>query len=277
MTPKQKTNGRSLLRAALPLLTAAALYPIASAPASAQALTASQQTAVTNLQNASNALKAQVSLGIRASSNYSAAAANGYVVDPNAYSVATISETQRTTYNSALTTFSTTNFYTAQQFFQDQAAQARTQLQSAISSLASAAVDLQKVASVNQTLSTIADAPTAKAAQAVIASTGLGTEVTSSQVSAYNSSLANVSDYAGKTAAFFRAAGDVTITTNVDNFARQYSKDLAYASAGLAYATGGITVGWADGYGIGMNGVLNGYLINSSTFYNSPGVYGGSQ
>lgn len=249
--------------------TMAALCLIASGQASAQSLTTSQQTAVTNLYDASRAIKNQVGIGMAFSAGFSAAAANGTIVDPHAYQTATISEQQRTGYNTSISAFNSTDFYTAKQFLQQQAAVATTNMQASIASLASAAVELQKVATVNQMVSSITDAPTAKSTQNAIAAAGVNTEVTTQQVSAYNTSLANVNSYASQAATFFRAANNTNITGNIDNFKATYNKDLsqAYAVAGYNSANPYVTVGWQNGWSIGQAGMLTQYTQSSAAFY----------
>lgn len=251
-------------------LTLVALCLSVSASAFGQALTPSQQTAVTNLQQASNAVKSQTVLGTAFGSALSAASQSWTIVDPAAHQTALISEGQRQAYNTALSTFQATNFYTAAQFFADQAALSRTQMQNAISSLADATASLQKVVAVNQTLQGISDAPTARAAQQVVANSGLGTEITSSQMAAYNTSLANVSTYSAQTAAFMRAANSQNITGNVDAFAAQYNKTLDYANATFSYASAGIAVSWGE-LVLRQDGVLSPYRQSAEAFYASIG------
>jgi hypothetical protein len=238
------------------------------APASAQSLTTSQQTAVSNAINASSAIGKQLTLGTAFSAGFAASVNNGVIVDPNAYQAATISEQQRQAYNGAIGTFSTTDFYTAKQFLQQQAAIATANMQASISALASASVDLQKTVTVNQMLSTITDAPTAKSTQTAIAVAGLNSEVTTSQVSAYNTSLASVNSYASQAATFFKAANNTTITGNIDSFKASYNKDLsqAYAATGYNSANPYVVVSWGDGFGIGQAG-LSQYTQSSQAFY----------
>lgn len=252
-------------------LTVLALCLSGSATVHAQTLTQSQQTAVTNLQQASSAIKTQITLGSVYSSALASASQNGTIVDPTATQGAMLTPSQVQSYNQALGSFQGTNFYTASQFFADQAALSRTQLQNAISSLADATADLQKVIGVNQTLQGISDAQTARAAQQVIASTGLGTEVTSSQMEAYNTSLANVSSYSAQTAAFMRASNNQNISGNVDAFASQYNKTLDYANATFSYATSGITVSWGE-LVLNQAGVLAPYTQSAEAFYTSIGA-----
>jgi hypothetical protein len=249
--------------------TMAALCLIASGQASAQNLTTNQQSSVTNLINASSDIKKQVAIGTAFSAGFAAAAANGTIVDPSAYQYATISEQQRTAYNTSMSTFSATDFYTAKQFLQQQAAVATANMQDSISSLASAAVDLQKAATVNQMMSAITDAPTAKSTQTAIATAGLNTEVTTQQVSAYNTSLASVNSYASQAATFFRAANNTNITGSIDTFKATYNKDLsqAYAVAGYNSANPYVTVGWQDGLSIGQAGMMTQYTQSSEAFY----------
>lgn len=265
-----QSNLSNQFRSALLLVAATlALCLIAIAPASAQALNQSQRLVVNNLDAASSAIKGQVALGARYAAGFSAAASSGTIVDPTAYQVATISEAQRTSYNSSMTAFTNTNYSMASQFFLTNAKNNVAAMQASISDLATASVDLQKAATVNQMLSTITDAPTARATQTAIVNAGLSTEITGQQVAAYNTSLANVNSYASQAAAFFKAADNVSLTTNVDNFAKQYSKDLAYASAGFNYATGTLLVAFGDGLALSQSGALNEYKRSSEGFYNT--------
>jgi hypothetical protein len=231
-------------------------------------LSPSQQQAVSNLQQSSGSLSGTITLGASYSTALGTAANQGIIVDPTAHQAALLTEQQRTAYNSALGTFQAANFYTASQFFADQAALSRTQMQGAISSLADAMVDLQKVIAVNQTVRDIADPAAARAAQQVIANAGLGGEVTASQMSAYNQSLANVNSYASQTAAFMRAANSQSITGNVDNFAAQYGRTLDYATASFSYASAGIAVSWGE-LVIVQNGVLSAYQQSAESFQSS--------
>jgi hypothetical protein len=231
-------------------------------------LTTSQQTAVTNLQQTSVAIKNQLVLGTAYSSGLASAADTGTIVNPQAYTQATITEAQRTAYNTAMTTFSTTSFYNAAQFFQDRANATKLQMQTAISDLAAATVDLQKVVAVNQTVASITDPKTARAAQQTIQNAGLGTAVTSEQMTAYNQSLSDVNTYSSQTAAFMRAANSAAITGNVDNFAAQYGKDLAYATTAFSYANSSIAVAWGE-LVLTQEGVLAPYKQSSESFFNT--------
>jgi len=255
-------------RAFKSILAAACL--IVSAQAAAQSLTQSQNQAVTNLSTASGAIKTQVSLGTTYSNAIAAASQNGTIVDPVGDSRSIVTETQRNTYNSAISTFNATSFYSAQQMLQAASLQAKTNMQTAITDLAAAAADLQKAAQVNQMLSTVTDAPTAKAAQTAITAAGLSTEITAAQVAVYNSSLANVNTYASQTAAFMRAAQSQKITGNIDTFTSQYGQNLDYATASFAYASGAIAVSWNDGLSIVQNGVMNQWKASADQFYPQP-------
>ena len=256
-------------------LMMAVLCLIGIAPANAQSLTKDQQAVVSNAQASSAAIKAQIALGAQYSAALSSAAGTGTIVDPNAHTKAAITDQQRTTYNAALSTYQGTNFYTAQQFLKDQAASNVTQMQQAISSLAAATVDLQKVVSVNQALQNVGDVPTAKQAQQVLSSVVVGTEVTTQQMSNYNTSLAQVNSYASQAAAFMRASGEVTITQPLDKFVKQYGKGLEYAGAVFTYANAGVVVGWADGARFQVdNTVLDKYTQSGDSFYRSVTGFG---
>jgi len=257
--------------------TLVGLCLIASGQASAQSLTTSQQTVVSNLSGASFTIKSQVATGLTFSSGFSAAAASGTIVDPNAYQLATISEQQRQAYNTALSTFQSTSFYNAQQFFKDQAANSIAQMQSAISFLSSQAVELQKAATVNQMVSGITDSVQAKTVQTAISNSGLSSEIRADTVANYNSSLAQVNSYATQAAAFFRAAGDKQLTDSVDMTKTSYSKDLTYAGAHFSYADSTMLVGWADGFRIGLGPVLDAYKQTSEGFYQTNNVIFGAQ
>ena len=273
MSEPLKNSCRFLL-ARLLAPTMAALSLIASGQASAQALTQSQQTAVSNLSTASGGIKSQISLGLGSAANLSIAANNGYIVDPSAWQAAAITEQQRTAYNAALSTFQSTSFYNAQQFLQDQAAASRTQMQQAISSLSSAAVDLQKAVVVNQMVSAVADAPTAKTTQSAIAAAGLNTEITSGQVSAFNSSLSMVNSYATQTAAFLSAAKNTSITSTIDLTAANYNKSIYGSSASYVYANDVLTVAFDQMSAVGFQGFLTPNQITATQFFTEPQLYG---
>lgn len=268
MLSNLKTSCRSLLPR-LAVLMMAALSLIATAPASAQALNSSQTLVLNNLSTASGAIKSQLSLGTSYVAGFTAASSNGTIVDPNAYQTATITDAQRTSYNSAMTAFTNTNYSVASQLFLNTAKANIASMQKSITDLAAASVDLQKAVTVNQMLSSITDAPSARSTQQAIITAGLSTEITGRQLDAYNTSLASVNSYASQAAAFFRAADSVQLTTNVDNFAKQYNKDLAYASADFSYATGTLSVSFADGLGIAQSGALNAYKQSSEAFYSA--------
>ena len=240
------------------------------APANAQSLTTSQQAAVSNLTTSSLAIKNQLTLGTAFSAGFASAASSGTIVDPNAHLAATITEQQRTGYNASLNTFNGTDFYTARQFLLQQATNATANMQASISALASATVDLQKAVTVNQMMGSITDATTAKTTQTAIAAAGLSTEITGSQVSAYNTSLASVGSYASQAASFFQAANSTTITQNIDNFKATYGRDLSQAYAATAYNSANpyVTVGWSDGVFASYGGGLGAFTQSSQSFYN---------
>lgn len=122
---------------------------------------------------------------------------------------------------------------------------------------------------VNQMLASITDVPSAKVTQTAILNAGLSTEVTGSQVTAYNASLANVNSYASQAALFMRAAQNQTLTQNVDNFVNTYGKDLNYVQTTAAYANTAITLAWSDGLQITQEGMLNQFTQGANTFYTS--------
>lgn len=168
-----------------------------------------------------------------------------------------------------MTTFNTTNFNGSRQYFEQRASDNIALMQQAISQLAAATADLQKVVAVNQMVSGITDVPTARATQTAILNAGLGTEITQQQAAAYNASLANVNSYASQAALFMRAAQNVTLTTNVDRFVDTYAKDLNYATTTAAYADTAITLAWNDGLQIKQAGMLDQYKVSASAFYTS--------
>lgn len=188
-------------------------------------------------------------------------------MDPNAWQTAAISEGQRSTYNSAVRAFDTANFNGSRQYFETQASNNLANMRNSISDLAAATADLQKVVTVNQMMASITDVPTAKATQTAILNAGLGTDVTTSQVAAYNTSLANVNSYASQAALFMRAAQNTTLTANVDNFVNTYAKDLNYVQTTAAYANTAITMAWQDGMQITQEGMLNQFTQGSNAFY----------
>lgn len=275
MSTRNLTNScRSLLaRTLAPMM--AVLSLIASAQASAQALTQSQQATVSNLTAASGDLRSRITLGVASTANFSTAANAGFIVDPNAWRAAEITEQHRTAYNSALSTFNNANFYTAQQFLNDQAAASRAQLQQSISSLSAAAVDLQKAVTVNQMVSAISDSPTARSTQTAIAASGLGTEVQQSQVAAFNSSLSMVNSYATQTAAFLSAAKNTTITGSIDLAASNYNKPLYAATASYGYANDAMIVAFDQMSAVGFQGMLAGNQLTAQQFFQQPQIYGG--
>ena len=206
----------------------------------------------------------------------SVTANNGQILDPTTHQAATISEAQRSGYNAALGTFSTTSFYNAQQFLIDQANASKAQMQTAITQLSAAAVDLQKVMTVNQVIASATDSPTAKAAQTAIANTGVGTEVTRDQVAAYNTSLASVNEYATKTGAFFAAANNQTITSNIDLAASNYNKTLYAATPAYAYNNDVFTVAFDGDGAVGFQGFMTSQQVSASSFFTGAQFYGGN-
>lgn len=197
----------------------------------------------------------------------------GSIVDPTTYQAATISETQRSDYNAALSTFQTTSFYNAQQFLIDQANASKAQMQTAISQLSAAAVDLQKVITVNQVVASVSDSTTAKAAQTAIANTGIGSEVTTSQVAAYNTSLASVNDYATKTGAFFAAANNQSITSSIDLAASNYNKSLYTATAAYTFSNDAFVVAFQGGGAIGFQDFTNSNQVTAQQFFTQAQFY----
>lgn len=257
---------QSLIRAVAYGLMTLVLFLTASDRASAQVLTPSQRAALSNLYGASGTIKEQVALGLRYSGTLGVAATEGTIVDPAAHRRALITEQQRTDYNQSLGTYRGTDFYTSSQFFQQKGDEARASMRTAISDLAAAAVDLQKAAVLNQQLQGAADAPTAKAVQGAILSSGLGAEISSRQMDAYNQSLANVNSYATQAAAFMRAADSKVITQNLDAFKAQYSLNITYATATFDYATGTVGASW-EGFSLGQSGALDQFKMSSDAFH----------
>lgn len=265
-----KSNPSDPFRLAWPALAAIlALCLIVSGQASAQTLLPNQRQVVTNLTSASDTIKGQLALGVRYSSGLSTAATTGTIVDPTAWQTAAISEAQRNTYNSAARAFNVANFNGSRQYFETQASNNLANMRNSISDLAVATADLQKVVQVNQMVAAITDVPTAKATQTAILNAGLSSDVTGSQVAAYNSSLANVNSYASQAALFMRAAQNTTLTTNVDNFVNTYAKDLNYVTTTAAYANTAITLSWQDSMQITQEGMLNQFTQGANAFYTS--------
>lgn len=117
---------------------------IVSGQASAQTLMPSQRQVVTNLSNTSGDIKTQLSLGTRYSTSLATAATTGTIVEPTAYQTATISESQRTAYNSAALAFNSTSFNGSRQYFETQASNNLASMRNSIADLAAATVDLQR-------------------------------------------------------------------------------------------------------------------------------------
>jgi hypothetical protein len=238
-------------------------------------LTQTQQGVVTNLQSSSLGIKTSVNAALASTSNFSAAASNGYIVDPTAYTSLTITEAQRTAYNSALSTFQSTSFYNAQQYLNDQGAAKIASMQTAIHDLATAAVDLQSAATVNQVVAAVSDSPTAQAAQTAIANSGLNTEITAGQVASFNNSLQMVNNYATQAGAFFASAKNQVITSNIDLAASNYNKSLYNAGTTYAYANDLLIVNFDQNYTIGFSGFTSAQQINAVAFFTQPQLYGG--
>ena len=246
----------------------AGLCLIASAQASAQSLTTSQQTVVGNLQSSSLTIKSQVTLGLGISAGLAASANTGTIVDPTAHQAGLITEQQRQSYNASLSTFRTTDFYNAQQFFRDKATQSIGQMQQAITALSNSAVELQKAATINQMVAGISDTTQAKQVQNVVNnSPTLSSEIGAATVGNYNSSLASVNSYATQAASFFQAANNTQLTNTVDLMKTNYGKDLSYAGAHFAYADSRMLLGWADGFNFSVSPVLDAYKQSSADFY----------
>lgn len=227
-----------------------------------------------NLATSSNALKQQINIGIVAANTAASGANSGQILQPGALDNFTITEQQRTNYNTALTTYKSTNFSTAQQFLVDQANLAKGQMQTAIDQLAAAAVDLQKVTQVNQLMATVQDVPSASAAKLVLQNTGIGTEVTTQQVAAYNQSLASVNEYATKTGAFFAAANNQQIVSNLDMTANNYNRDLYSATATYAYNNDVLNVQFTQNVNMTFTGFMTLQQQSAEAFMNQTAFQG---
>lgn len=230
---------------------------------------------MTNLQSSSDAIKTQINYALSSTSNFTAVANNGYIVDPSAYTSLTISNAQKDAYNAALSTFQNTSFYNAQQYLTDKAHEQVVNMQGAIHDLASAAVDLQTAATVNQIVASVSDSPTAQAAQTAIANSGLNTEITDTQVASFNNSLQMVNTYATQAGAFFASANNNTITSNIDLAASNYNKTLYTASAAYAYNNDQLTINFDGSYAIGFAGFTTDKQISAANFFTQPQIYGG--
>lgn len=219
-----------------------------------------------------------MSLGLGIGSSLATSANNGTIVDPTAWQAGTITEQQRLAYNSSLSTFRTTDFYNAQQFFRDQAANTIGQMQQAITALSNSAVELQKAATVNQMVAGITDSTQAKQVQSVVNnSPSLSSEIRAETVGNYNSSLASVNSYATQAASFFQAANNTQLTNTVDLMKTNYGKDLSYAGAHFAYGDSRMLIGWADGFSFAVSPVLDAYKQSSSDFYQANNLLIGAQ
>lgn len=219
-----------------------------------------------NLAATSNALKGQITIGLVAAQTAAGGANSGQILQPGALDNFTITEQQRSDYNTALTTYKNTNFSTAQQFLVDQANLAKSQMQTAIDQLAAAAVDMQKVTQVNALVATVTDVPTASAAKLVLQNSGLGSEVTTQQVAAYNQSLASVNEYATKTGAFFAAANNQQIVSNLDMTAANYNRDLYAATATYGYSRDVLTVEFGNNVNMVFEGFMNSNKVTTEAF-----------
>jgi hypothetical protein len=255
------------------LLLATSLCLLALGTAHAQTL---NTNVVANLQSSSAALTEQINKALTASTNMAIAANSGYIVDPTVYQGVTITLQQQLDYNQSLVDFKTHEFYTARDLLLDNAYTQVSQMQSAISSLASAAVDLQKVAMVNDIVNGVSDSATAQAAQNVLNNSNLGSEVTDGQVDAFNSSLQMVNSYASQAGAFFAAANNVNITSDIDLLAGTYGLAIYGGVASYDYGRDMLTLNFAQTYGLAYNNFLSDSKIDSNTFFNNPSFYGGN-
>jgi hypothetical protein len=148
-------------------------------------------------------------------------------------------------------------------------------MQTAIHDLATAAVDLQSAATVNQVVAAVSDSPTAQAAQTAIANSGLNTEITAGQVASFNNSLQMVNNYATQAGAFFASAKNQVITSNIDLAASNYNKSLYNAGTTYAYANDLLIVNFDQNYTIGFSGFTSAQQINAVAFFTQPQLYGG--
>jgi hypothetical protein len=251
----------------------AAVCLISSGQANAQ-LTAQQSATITNLQNSSLVIKNQISSGIKISNNLSTTANNYLIADPNIYQTGIITDAQVKQYNSSLSTFQATNFYTARQLLEDNAKVNKTLMQNSISELAKSAVALQSAVTVNQISNTANDSPTAQAAQAAITASGLNKDIKQSDVASYNTSLANVNEYATKAGAFLAAANNKPLTDKIDLSATNYNKSLYNSSVTYGYSKDMLNIEIPNSYSLSFTGFLKDSQVSATQFFQQPQIYG---
>ena len=261
------------LQAQVSGLMIAVLCLICSDQENAQ-LTQQQTTAISNLQNNSLAIKNQITLGIKISNNLSITANKNLISDPSIYQTGLITDSQVNNYNSSLSTFQSTNFYTAKQLLQDNAKVTTTLMQQAISDLAKSAVAFKSAVSLNQISTSASDSPTAQAAQSAITASGLNKDIKQSDVASYNISLASVNDYATKTGAFLAAANNKTLTDKIDLSASNYNKSLYSSSVSYDYSKDTLNVEIPNSYSMTFFGFLKDNQVSASQFFQQPQIYG---
>jgi len=108
----------------------------------------------------------------------------------------------------------------------------------------------------------------------VLQNTGIGTEVTTQQVAAYNQSLASVNEYATKTGAFFAAANNQQIVSNLDMTAANYNRDLYSATATYAYNNDVLNVQFTQNVNMTFTGFMTLQQQSAEAFMNQTAFQG---
>lgn len=203
-----------------------------------------QATEIDNLITTSGSLKDTFALGIQTVGGQAAYAQNGGI-SPDMASNAHVSYQQAEDYNNALTAVSQANYsMTAQEYFDDQAAQAMNNLDNAIGTYVQASGDLIGAVVVNQMASEATNQETTEQLQTYITNNEL--QITTESVDTYNSALDMVESAAQTASAFTAVANDQSLVDSAQAQADEFGDSFSFAQSAF-YDQGVATVAMLGG------------------------------
>jgi len=226
-------------------------------------VSAQAQPQITDLVNASRSIVSTFDLGIQTVAGVSAFAQEGGIAPTGMASQAYIQKEQQTAYNQAVANFSNGDWtYTAEDYAQEQKAQADLEMQAAINAYVEASAAVMEVVTVNNMAENIGDTTTAEGeAQAQqLQSYIAGTDVTleDSEVAAYNDSLESVQNAASEMAAFTALSADVELQAALEQGVADLGESIRNADNSF-FSQGNLT--------IEFSGATSAIALDMSTYF----------
>lgn len=200
----------------------------------------------------------------------------GGIIESGTMTQAQIDQAMVDSYNSALNTVLTTEYFNSKILLEQQANVTMSQLSAAVDNLASAATVLAIAGVVSDMAANVATSEDAMQVQSAISV--LDAELTQQDVDNYNNALTSVETLAQSAAGYLAASRDVGVTGAIDNYAASNNISMSsYSSVTFSVDQQNmdfLTITFAGGYGIGLMGDLQAEIKTADEVWTAGTTYG---